>query len=237
MNIDNLALVKLTDHINDKKIIEPYYALTKKHNTLLYDTIFNKTINNLEKIDKYIPYTKEYYPYNVFYINAIVPENIDILYSKTKYIIIEPLKNQIDNIKAIIDNQIIIEGTIILSKDAVIFDDPKKAKEYLEKNFTFEKLDTKKYDKITKKINEIQTKLNIPKYYQPNSGKTNQDLNDHYEHMFYEYLKKELNLDNNLSLIQIIKSIDINRYEYLIKKYNKLVVERDKEYEEKQITY
>ena len=162
MNINSLALVKLTDHVD----IKPYYENKKLKNTEIYDCLFNRLkLKKVQyKIDELLPYSKEYKSYNVFYINAIVPEDEYIIKAKEKYIIIEPLKEQIDNIICINDDQIIFNGEMKLSSKAKIFTDVKEAKEYLENNFTFAKIDTKEYKKIHKTIQNIQTLFNIKNY-------------------------------------------------------------------------
>ena len=239
MNINNLALVKLTDHVD----IKPYYENKKLKNTEIYDCLFNRLkLKKVQyKIDELLPYSKEYKSYNVFYINAIVPEDEYIIKAKEKYIIIEPLKEQIDNIICINDDQIIFNGEMKLSSKAKIFTDVKEAKEYLEENFTFAKIDTKEYKKIHKTIQNIQTLFNIKNYIdssilEENINKTN-EINKKYEEAFYEYLKYKLNLDNTLSLIQILNYIDLNRYKYLVRNFNKGILSGEIKYEEKQNTY
>ena len=83
-----------------------------------------------------------------------------------------------------------------LSSKAKIFTDVKEAKEYLEINFTFAKIDTKEYKKIHKTIQNIQTLFNIKNYIdssilEENINKTN-EINKKYEEAFYEYLKYKL---------------------------------------------
>ena len=63
------------------------------------------------------------------------------------------------------------------------------------------------------------------------------NLNKKYEEAFYEYLKYKLNLDNTLSLIQILNYIDLNRYKYLVRNFNKGILSGEIKYEEKQNTY
>jgi hypothetical protein len=147
MNIDNIALVRITDILPKNGVVEPSskgqflikangtefsYAIAdmirKYENYGFTEEEMKRFISDCNKLT---PYTSEYVSTTCYSVNSVVPEDINMSFDNRPYVIIEPLKEQINkaDIVSIRPYEVIVEGPMMLSENAVIIADKNKITE------------------------------------------------------------------------------------------------------------
>lgn len=131
--IDDIMLVRTTDYLPENGIIKPYSEvpnIIKDQQNFLCDQLYEEDIKTLEQLETYYPYYRTTVHTTE---NGLVSSHMYGNFDNRNFIILEPLKNQINsNIRNFAGQDTFIKGEMKLSKEALILINSDKYQKLLE---------------------------------------------------------------------------------------------------------